>query len=206
VIFAHLGYRNINSIWEDSDIGEGQVEQYKKDINICMQNNIPMVVMHLTTSSLPPAYSEIGLKRLQKIADYAKEMGVKIAFENTKIKGYLEYVLNNIANDNVGICYDSGHCHAHFNDEFNYSNFKDRIFAVHLHDNDGTSDQHLTPFDGTIDWELVLNKLRENGYVGPTTLESVYADRYLKFAPLEFYEKGYQIGERLSLMLKNNLN
>ena len=106
----------------------------------------------------------------------------------------------------MGICYDSGHCHAHFNDEFNYSNFKDRIFAVHLHDNDGTSDQHLTPFDGTIDWELVLNKLRENGYVGPTTLESVYADRYLKFAPLEFYEKGYQIGERLSLMLKNNLN
>ena len=42
---------------------------------------------------------------------------MKVAFENTKIKGYLEYVLENIKDDNVGICFDAGHYHVHFDDE-----------------------------------------------------------------------------------------
>lgn len=31
----------------------------------------------------------------------------------------------------VAIHFDAGHYHAHFNDEFNFEFFKDRIFAVH---------------------------------------------------------------------------
>ena len=80
-----------------------------------------MVVMHLTSKSEAPMYSEVGLKRVREICDYAKSLNVKVAFENTKIKGYLDYVIENIKNDNVGICFDSGHCHAHFNDDFNFN-------------------------------------------------------------------------------------
>ncbi len=45
------------------------------------------------------------------------------------------------------------HCHAHFDGRFSWDLFKDKIFALHLHDNDQTHDQHLLPFDGTMDWE-----------------------------------------------------
>jgi hypothetical protein len=45
-------------------------------------------------------------------------------FENTKIKGYLEYVLNNISDDNVEICFDSGHIHTHFDNDFNFEFYK----------------------------------------------------------------------------------
>ena len=157
-----------------------------------------MVVMHLTSKKIAPKYGEIGLKRIRKIVEYAKKLNVKVAFENTKIKGYLEYVLENIKDDNVGICFDSGHFHVHFNDEFNFEFFKDRIFAVHLHDNDKSDDLHLLPFDGTLDWKNVMDKLKECNYQGPITLELCYRYDYLKIPLDEFYKIGYDRGIQLS--------
>lgn len=197
IIFAHLGYQNINSIWEEGELGDNLVERYKKDIKDCKENGIPMVVMHLTSKTKAPMYGEIGLERIKKIVNYAKELNVKVAFENTKIKGYLEYVLGNIKDDNVGICFDAGHCHVHFNDEFNFEFFKDRIFAVHLHDNDKSDDLHLLPFDGTIDWKNVIEKLKECNYNGPITLEICYMYDYLNMTLDEFYRIGKDRGNKL---------
>ncbi len=45
-----------------------------------------MVVMHLTSHFEAPMYNEIGLERLKKIIKFAQELGMKVAFENTKIK------------------------------------------------------------------------------------------------------------------------
>lgn len=202
IIFAHLGYKNINDLWEENDNGNKLVEKYKKDIEICKKNNIPMVVMHLTSKKVAPKYNEIGLKRIIEIVNYAKELDIKVAFENTKIKGYLEYVIQNLDNDNVGICYDAGHCHVHFDDEFPYEIFKNRIFAVHLHDNDKSDDLHLLPFDGTINWQTVIKKLKDCKYDGPVTLELCYRYDYLNLTLDEFYKKAYEIGEKISNMFK----
>ena len=132
-----------------------------------------------------------------------QSLNVKVAFENTKIKGYLEYVLENIKDENVGICFDAGHYHVHFNDEFNFEFFKDRIFAVHLHDNDKSDDLHLLPYDGTINWQDVMNKLKENNYKGPITLESVYSNDYYSNISLdEFYKVGYERGMKLAEIIK----
>lgn len=101
IIFAHLGYDNINAIWEDTVEGNELVIKYQNNIKDCKKNGIDMVVMHLTSKTKAPAYNELGLSRIRKIVEYAKFLGVKVAFENTKIKGYLEYVLENIKDDNV---------------------------------------------------------------------------------------------------------
>ena len=200
--FAHLGYKNINSIWEDTDLGESLIDYYKNDLDNMQRLGINLVVMHLTSHDEAPMYGELGLRRLKTITDYARELNIKVAFENTKIRGYLEYVLGHISNDNVGICYDIGHNHAHFNDELNLDIFKDRIFAVHLHDNDSNSDQHFIPFDGTINWPYNIRKLKENNYMGPVTLELIYWSRYTSINPLEYYKKGYNIGIILQSMFE----
>ena len=197
IIFAHLGYQNINDIWENDIKGDLLVDRYKDDIKICKQNNISLVIMHLTSKDKAPMYNEIGLRRIKEIVDYARQLDVNIAFENTKIKGYLEYVLGNIKDDNVGICFDAGHYHVHFNDEFDFEFFKNRIFAVHLHDNDKSDDLHLLPFDGTIDWETVITKLKECNYEGPITLEICYGDKYSNIKLDEFYEIGKDRGNKL---------
>ena len=200
IIFAHLGYQNIDDLWIDEETGI--VDRYKNDIKICYKNNIPMVIMHLTSKSEAPMYNVVGLKRVKEICDYAKSLNVKVAFENTKIKGYLNYVIENIKNDNVGICFDSGHFHAHFHDDLDFDKFKNRIFAIHLHDNDQSKDRHLLPFDGTIDWNNLINKLKESNYDGPVTLE-IHHFRDYKDIPLdEFYKKGYEIALKIKEMLK----
>lgn len=200
VIFAHLGYQNINALWLEGETGEQLVDRYKNDIKICKENEIPMVVMHLTGGNKAPEYNETGLKRLQEIADYAETLHIKIAFENTKIKGYLDYAMENITNQNVGICFDSGHYHVHFDDDFDFAKFKNRIFAVHLHDNDKSDDLHLIPFDGTLDWKNVVKNLKENHYHGPITMEFCYQYGYTSIGIEEFYRKGYEAGEKLREM------
>lgn len=197
VIFAHLGYKNINDLWLENEVGDKLVEGYKNDIKICKENNIPMVVMHLTSKSEAPKYNETGLKRLKEIVDYAQKLNIKVAFENTKIKGYLDYVIENIDNENVGICFDSGHYHVHFNDDLDFPKFKDRIFAVHLHDNDQSDDLHLMPFEGTLDWEETIKNLKECNYDGPVTLELCHRNEYLDMSIEDFYRKGYEVGEKL---------
>jgi len=112
-------------------------------------------------------------------------------------------VLDNIKDDNVGICFDAGHYHVHFDDEFNFELFKNRIFAVHLHDNDKSDDLHLLPFDGTIDWEYVINKLKDCNYNGPITMELCYRYDYLNMSLDSFYKKGYEVGKKLQEMFED---
>jgi len=203
IIFAHLGYQNINDLWLESDEGNKLVDRYINDIKICKENNIPMVIMHLTSKKNAPKYNKKGLERLQKIVDYAQSQNIKVAFENTKIKGYLDYVIDNIKNKNVGICFDSGHYHVHFDDDLDFPKFKNRIFAVHLHDNDKSDDQHLLPFDGTLDWDKTIKNLKDSNYNGPITMELCYRNQYLNMSIEEFYKKGYKVGQGLKDIFKN---
>lgn len=197
--FVHLGYKNINSLWEEGEDGENLVKGYFHDFDVCKDNGVEMVVMHLTSKNdvLPP--NILGLSRLRKIISYAEKLGIKIAFENTKMWGYLEYVFENIKSKNIGVCFDSGHCHCHYDDKFSWSFFKDKIFLVHLHDNDKSKDQHLLPFDGTIDWGVYAKKLKEANYDGAIILESCYRNDYLKYSIEEFYKLSLERAKQISL-------
>ncbi len=202
IICAHLGYKKVNEIWRDNETGEAFVERYKNDLRICKKNNILLVVMHLIGTNPEIICSEIGLRRIKEIVDYAEELGIKIAFENTKRYEYLEYVFSHLDNSNIGLCYDSGHCHIFFDDKFDYEFFKNRIFTVHLHDNDKSDDLHLMPFDGTIDWEHVMHQLKECHFEEPITLELTYRYHYLEMSIEEFYQKGYEVANQLAKLMK----
>lgn len=197
--FAHLGYNGINDIWLEGENGENLVKNYLNDLDACKSNDIKMVIMHLQSKFIAPEPNLLGIKRLQKIVDYAEKLNIKVAFENTKLWGYLEYVLSHIKNKNVGICFDAGHCHCHFNDKFNWETFKDKIFAVHLHDNDKSGDLHLLPFDGTIDWNELAINLKKANYNGPVTLESCYKNDYLNISVEEFYKLSLEKAKQIKL-------
>lgn len=202
IIFAHLGYEDINSIWENDKAGDLLVAKYLRDLDDCKKNNISMVVMHLSTPPRGEPYNEIGQERIRKIVDYAQGLGIKVAFENTKIGGYLEPLLANIKNNNAGLCYDSGHNHVATNDKIDLSTFKNRVIAVHLHDNDTSWDQHLLPFDGNVDWENNISQLINNGYNGPITLEIVYANQYTDIDPVEYYKRAYQVALKIATLFE----
>ena len=47
-----------------------------------------------------------------------------------------------------------------------------RVKALHIHDNDGVSDQHLMPFVGTFRWNDFLQALKDVGYEGDLSFET----------------------------------
>lgn len=200
IIFAHLGYQKINEIWLPE--GEYFVDRYKKDILDCFNLGIDFVVLHSCSKSEAPGPNELGLNRFKQIIKYAKEIGVKVAVENTKIKTHVEYLLDNLDDGNFGLCFDAGHYHAHFNDDWDLSKYKNRIYCVHLHDNHGNNeDEHLIPYDGTLDWKKTIDKLEECNYSGPITMELCYRNNYLSNDINEFYKKGYEAGIELSKLI-----
>lgn len=75
--------------------------------------------------------------------------------------------------------------------------FGDRVVAVHLHDNDGVNDQHRLPFDGTVNWKGIMNKLRGVNYKGAIALE-VINDTYHDCSPQDFLKIAYNRAVQLS--------
>jgi sugar phosphate isomerase/epimerase len=47
----------------------------------------------------------------------------------------------------------------------------EHLIATHVHDNRGRADDHLIPFDGTIDWAAALTAIQKVGYEGPLLFE-----------------------------------
>lgn len=197
VIFTHLGYRNMNDIWLDGEVGERFVQKYLRNLDEMKEQGIELVMMHACVGYDAPEPTKIGLERFRRICDRAKELNIRLAFENTKKPGYLEFLLDNIPYDNIGVCYDCGHDHCHFKDKFNFDHFKDKIMCIHIHDNYGEIDDHLIPGDGTVDFDYVLDGLKRANYNSYLTMELCYRNDYLDMNIVDFYKKGYDQGLKL---------
>jgi sugar phosphate isomerase/epimerase len=71
----------------------------------------------------------------------------------------------------AGICYDTGH--RRFQDEL--PEF-DRVEAVHLNDNNGDTDEHTLPFEGSTNWQALVDHMVSSGYSGPMIVEANTTD------------------------------
>ncbi len=76
-----------------------------------------------------------------------------------------------IPTDMKAFCMDTGHTNAAIDAGFLSAGNFIRMFGartkvLHLHDNNGCSDQHLIPGQGTINWKDTFNALEEVGYNG----------------------------------------
>jgi len=48
---------------------------------------------------------------------------------------------------------------------------RDRVATVHVHDNHGEKDEHLLPFEGTIDWDVTFSTFAAAPQALPIVLE-----------------------------------
>lgn len=202
IIFAHLGYENVNLLWEDSIEGEEECNNYIRNIRICKENGIDSVVMHPTFTFDIPKISEIGLLRVRKILAAAKTYDVKVSIENVEKNEHLETIFRTFNDDNLGFCFDVGHCHLFSNDLINIELFKNKVYLIHLHDNFKENDDHNLPFDGTVNWEKALNQILDMNYNGYVIIESGYNKYYSNISLREYYELAYKRGKELIELFK----
>ena len=106
---------------------------------------------------------DAAFSSLELLSLFAKQRGVTIAIENTpgematpaNLKNFLEQTRLM----NVKLCFDTGHAHLEGGVLAGLETVRDLVATTHVHDNHGERDEHLLPYEGTIDWNASLAAL-----------------------------------------------
>jgi sugar phosphate isomerase/epimerase len=139
---------------------------------------------------------------LDDIQPEAQKHCVKIALENLIHDNWslLQNLYSQYDSDFLGLCYDSGHGNVTGNGLDQLESLKHRLISVHLHDNDGTADQHRLIFDGTVDWERLANIMSRSTYQKPVNMEVEIHNTGIKEESL-FLAKALETGAVFSAMI-----
>lgn len=168
-----------------------------RSIEACGMLGIQNVVIH---SALFPqfhypddaqGYFEANAPFFRALIPAMEQNNVRILFENTTIKhcdgGCYFPVLGKDLNAFVkfmdhplfGAAWDVGHAHMDTIDHYTeILEMGDNLKALHIHDNNGETDQHTAPFLGSLDYDSLMRGLIASGYDGYFTLE---ADGFFRF-------------------------
>lgn len=169
--YVHAPCNNPNSLWIDGLDGDDYLHLLISCVDDCNRHGIPTVVIHITRLLSTPTISLIGLERMRKLVEFAEKKQVNLALENMNSIPHLDYVYANIQSERLGFCYDSGHEHYNHPNADCLSRYGDKLFTVHLDDNLGDDDTHLLPYDGTIEWNVTIDKLKKCREIRFLTLE-----------------------------------
>lgn len=138
-------------------------------------------VMPFGHKDIDPEYSfKLNVEFFKSLMPVARQYGVTICYENMPMTKHsialpeaLLKVIEAVDDEHFEFCLDTGHCSV-----FGYSPadglrlMKDHVKTLHVHDNDGTADQHRCPGNGVIDWEDFTRALHEINYDGVLSLEN----------------------------------
>lgn len=142
-----------------------------------------VVMMHAPAITAKTTPAEAGVvrakvaalrKSLQELLPVIRRTGVPIALENTSEDRFevIEEIFDVFPPEMVGLCYDSGHGHLGEDRGLDFlAAHGDRLLALHLHDNDGVSDQHQPPYMGTLDWSRLATVLAGSAYCRELSFE-----------------------------------
>ncbi|MDR0463187.1 MAG: sugar phosphate isomerase/epimerase [Pseudomonadales bacterium] len=207
--FIHLEYELVSDLWRNCPNREIAIQKKIDSIKLCASEGVNNVVIHPSDYREPETDFDwqIGLESFQKLAEVASINEVKISLENlTGNVPLLEFLLDNIKSQWVGLCYDCGH-HYYHSPKINFlEKYEGRVFAVHLQDNCLEHDMHLLPGDGKIDFSLVIKQLETSLYSGTLMLEAhrygptqkrCDDKRYAGMPLMEFLNRAKICGEQL---------
>lgn len=203
VAYAHAPFDNADSLWMDDLAGEEYLNSLLSCVGGCKTHEIPTAVIHITGFSDPPPVSETGLNRVKRLVDLAEREEVNLAFENLNYLQHLDTIFEGIDSKRLGFCYDSGHENYRHPNADCLARYGQRLFAVHLDDNNGDKDSHLLPYDGTIDWQKVMRGIEASRKVDCLTLEVDFDENhekgvgYKRLSADEFLALAYTRANRL---------
>ncbi len=120
-----------------------------------------------------------GQESLTEVAAFCRELDLQVAVENSlptrlrvgdTVAEVVEFV-KGIGADNIGYCLDTSHANIGDDAVAAVGPVAHRLTTLHISDNDGKSDQHALPFQGTVDWKRFMAALRAARYEGMFMLE-----------------------------------
>lgn len=140
------------------------VDEVKRSLEVAEQIPFPYLVQHLGSGreAADQRKYEGAFSSLEHLSVFAKQRGVTIAVENTPGELALPSNLRHFLQDtrlDVRLCFDAGHAHMEDGVERGLEAMREWVVTAHIHDNRGEKDEHLLPFEGTIDWPAATKAL-----------------------------------------------
>ncbi len=172
------------------------LETYEAEGQFALEIDAPMVVVHPSANRADfSAYTPEEAMLLQqtrwphledflpRLAEIGERLGVTYLIENVPYlfplghdaPALAERILK-VGSERLRMCFDTGHAHITGNTPEDLSVCAEAIAYIHVNDNDGESDAHLMPGDGTIDWDAFAAAVRASGLEVPMMLEVFYPE------------------------------
>lgn len=127
---------------------------------------------------------ELTVQSLLQISDYIAGSPMMLALENVLLPQEIVYtpteldeILTAVNRRNVKALFDCGHSYRCGIDPADFiKGLKSEIVHVHINDNDGTCDLHLSMGRGDIDYLPMFETLKKRAYNGIVVMETMYKD------------------------------
>jgi sugar phosphate isomerase/epimerase len=171
---VHVPVWDVNLTSESSYIREAALESYRQSIVFASMIGASHVVLHPGARSDRHFSASLARGRareaLSALADFNKAYGRLLLVENIgspessifSQEEYAEFLSGQPPE--FGYIVDVGHAFLNGWDiPALIGSIKDRLFALHLHDNDGKLDAHLPLGEGAIDWPGIFEAVRKSG-------------------------------------------
>ena len=172
-VFTQDGEKfHVDDLSREGPKGDRMAARIMENIDVCARHGIPLIVVHPSYDPPALAKNDFARQRYTAIGNYAREKAVAIAFENLKYTENLAFLMELVPD--AKFCWDCGHEYSRLADQKPMPLFRDRLAALHIHDNFVTNDDHLIPFTGKVDFDAVGRELAQSGFDGTLMLEILY--------------------------------
>lgn len=141
------------------------VDEVKRVLEVAERIPFRFLVQHLGHGHDTKSFRAIdaAFNSLEHLSIFAKERGVTIALENTPSEFGSPEALCQLIQEthlrDLKFCFDTGHAHMEEGISKSMELMRERIVTTHVHDNHGEKDEHLLPFEGSVDWDETLRAL-----------------------------------------------
>lgn len=147
------------------------MDELKRVIDVAESLPYARLILHMGGSreNADPRKRDAAFSSLEHLMLHAKHVGVTLCLENTTSEmgapAYLRSFIDETRLNGLRFNFDVGHAQLGDGPEEErvmkaFEPMKDLIVSAHIHDNHGEKDEHLPPYDGTIEWTAALKLLR----------------------------------------------
>lgn len=165
------------------EVSEGALRVLKREIILANKLGVKRITIHSGNKEMPKREMavnknfEILIKNLKEVVKFGENYGIKIGLENLaseralcRERNDLLRVINSVKG--LKITFDIGHANLTNVKPIDYfRKIKDFVINIHIHDNDGKSDQHEAIGKGNINFKEFLKECKNSNYYGPFILE-----------------------------------
>lgn len=147
------------------------MDELKRVIDVAEVLPYSRLILHMggPREAVDPRKRDAALSSLEHLVLHARHVGVTIAVENTTSEmgdpAYLRSFVDETRLTGLRFNFDIGHAHLADGPENGrvekaFTPMRELVVSAHIHDNHGEKDEHLPPYEGSIDWEAAVKALK----------------------------------------------